>query len=387
MVELSGLWDTDWFESAPVGFLAAAPDGRVLRANPALLAWLGHTEASLAGLAWPGAFLTPAGRVLVHTHHVPVLATGGRPGRIAVDLLRRDGSRFHVLLEAEVHGEPGGGLHHRMTFVPAVEREVWERDLVEARRLAEDLVDEMRELNQDLERRVAERTELQAQANRDLDAFVRTVAHDLRNPLQALVSLGDILTFRAGPTLAEEDRQVLARIVEVGATMGKMVEALLQLAVANDRPLRKGWVDLSAAAGALAAEYQASSPGRETTWEIQPGLRAWGDPGLLDVVLRNLLGNAFKYSSRRERAHIAFREEPDGFCVRDNGAGFDAATAAHLFQPFHRFHAKHDFPGQGIGLATVKRIVDRHGGTLWAESAVGQGAAFRFRLPGPEGEA
>ncbi|GEM_PF-2800534 len=378
--------ETGWFEDAQVGFLAATPEGRVLRVNPALLAWTGHTEETLAGAMWTDALLTPAGRIMVRTHLAPMLAAGERPNPIFVDLARADGGRMHVLLTAVIHGGPGA-THHRMTFMEAVEREAWEKELVDARRLAEDSAEALRELNLDLERKVAGRTELLARANRDLDAFVRTVAHDLRNPLQVLQSLSDVLAFRIGSTLAHEDGQILTRITEVGSSMATVVDALLQLACAKEQPLRKQWVDLSALAGTLAAEYQASEPAHRVTWEIESGLRAWGDPGMVAVILRNLLGNALKYSSRMKEARITFGRDLKGFYVRDNGAGFDPGSAPDLFEPFQRFHDRDEFPGQGIGLATVKRIVDRHGGVLSAESAVGQGAAFRFTLPEPEGAA
>jgi signal transduction histidine kinase len=382
-------WEPDWFEEAPVGFLAATPEGRVLKANRTLLDWAGRSARELEGTAWFDALLSPAGGILVRTHLLPLLAAGGKASRIALDLQDARGDRRHMLLDAHVRQGPGGTRQHRVTFVEAADRETWEQELVQARRLAEDRAEQLRELNLDLEHIVAERTGLLARANRDLDAYVRTVTHDLRNPLQAILALVETLDLKAGNSLAPADRRILGQIGQAGRAMGGLVSALLQLACASDQPLKKEWVDLTSIAERLAAEFQAGQPGREVTWEIQPGLRAWGDSGLLEAVLRNLLGNAWKYSAGRAPARILLALERHGdharFCVRDNGAGFDAAGAGELFQPFVRFHGPGEFPGLGIGLATVRRILERHGGSLEAESAVGEGAAFRFSVPEPDG--
>jgi signal transduction histidine kinase len=379
-------WEAGWFEGAPVGFLVVRPDGTVQKANPRLLAWAGLAWEELAGTSWFDTLLTPAGRVLVQTHLVPLLAAQGWVRDIALDLRTATGERLHVLVSAELCAGPGGvGAHQRLTFLEAKDPEAWQQDLLEARRRAEDTAEALRELNLDLEAMVAARTEDLAQANQDLRAYVRTVTHHLRNPLQAILSLAEILELSAGSILAPDQRLLLRQITQAGTAMRTLVSSLLQMAYASDKPLDRTTVDLSGMARRLAAELQAAAPRRQLEWDIQPGLEAYGDQGLLEVALRNLLGNAWKYSEGSEAARIGFEMdhgcERPAFCVRDNGRGFDAARAEALFQPFQRFHTSKEFPGLGIGLATVKRILDRHGGRLWAESSVGQGAAFFFTLP------
>jgi PAS domain S-box-containing protein len=378
----------DWFRTAPVGFLATDPGGRILAANPTLLEWLGRAWEDLAGAPWAERLLPPAGRVLVRTHLLPLLEAGGRARQITLDLCGADGARLHVLVDADRLPGPEGG-QHRFTFTLAKHREAWERDLLAATRRAEDTAEALRELNLDLEQNVARRTAELVRANQDLEGFARTVTHDLRNPLQAILSLAEALDLQAGPGLAPQHRVLLEGIVRAGRSMETLVAALLQMATASDRPLRRARVDLSALAAGLSQELQAAAPWRRAEWDIEPGLAARGDPGLLEVVLRNLLGNAWKYSAGAPVARIAFRGAPrngrPAWCVRDNGAGFDAARAASLFQPFQRFHPAGEFPGLGIGLATARRILDRHGGWIQAESNPGRGATFTFGLPDDDG--
>jgi len=168
--------------------------------------------------------------------------------------------------------------------------------------------------------------------------------------------------------------------------MGQLITDLLSLAHLSRARMEQEPVDLSALASAVAADLQHSDPHRQVDWFIEPGLQAMADPGLMRVVLQNLLGNAWKYTSQTPQAQISFTQEQhaDGmttFCVRDNGAGFDMSYASQLFQPFRRLHAHHEFEGSGVGLATVARVIRRHGGEVSGEGAPGVGAAFYFSLP------
>jgi light-regulated signal transduction histidine kinase (bacteriophytochrome) len=166
--------------------------------------------------------------------------------------------------------------------------------------------------------------------------------------------------------------------------MGRLIEDLLDLSRISRREIRVGPVDLSVLARGVVEELQAGEPGRKAEWDIAPGIRASGDAGLLRVALQNLIGNAWKYSAKREATRIQFGVvEHDGhpaYFVRDNGAGFDMAYSDRLFGPFQRLHTSQEFPGTGIGLATVARIVHRHGGEVWAEGKVDEGACFYFTL-------
>ncbi len=244
----------------------------------------------------------------------------------------------------------------------------------------------LQQLNEQLEARVGERTSELAQANRELEAFTYSVSHDLRTPLRSIHGFAAVLEEEEAPSLSDAGRKHLRRIQDGSRRMGQLITDLLSLAHLNRAQMQQVPVNLSELAWQVAGEFQRSEPEREVDWQIQDGLQAMADPGLMRVVLHNLLGNAWKYTGQTPDARIAFtlEQRQDGmatFCVRDNGAGFDMAYAAQLFQPFRRLHAHHEFEGSGVGLATVSRVIRRHGGQVHGEGAVGQGAAFYFSLP------
>ena len=244
----------------------------------------------------------------------------------------------------------------------------------------------LQQLNEQLETRVTERTSELAQANRELEAFTYSVSHDLRTPLRSIHGFACVLEEEEGAQLSDAGRKHLRRIQDSSRRMGQLITDLLKLAHLNRAWMKKELVNLSELALQVAGELQRSDPEREVDWHIQDHLLAMADPGLMRVVLQNLLGNAWKYTGQTPHARISFTQEQhvDGmttFCVRDNGAGFDMAYAAQLFQPFKRLHAHHEFEGSGVGLATVSRVIRRQGGQVRGEGAVGQGAAFFFTLP------
>lgn len=246
----------------------------------------------------------------------------------------------------------------------------------------------LHELNMQLEQRVAARTgELQA-ANAELDAFAYAVSHDLRAPLRAMSGFSQALLEDHADRLDADARQDLDQIMLASRRMGDLIEGLLTLSRSVRGTLADAEVDLSALAAVAVAELRRGEPGRMVQVDIQPGLTAHGDRRMLAAVLANLLGNAWKYTAGRADARIGLTgEERDGerwFCVTDNGVGFDMAHAGRLFQAFGRLHRQDEFPGLGIGLATVQRIVRRHGGRIEARSSVGTGATFRFTLPARE---
>lgn len=240
---------------------------------------------------------------------------------------------------------------------------------------------EVRRLNAELERRVAERTAQLEAANGELEAFDYSVAHDLRAPLGRVRGFADALFNDASVALSERGRDYAGRIARSAARMDDLVGDLLRLSLVSRETLRRETFDLRAVAAAAFDTLRRSDPARDVQLVLPERLQATGDPRLLRIVLDNLIGNAWKFTSRREAARIEVGAEGSAIYVRDNGAGFDPARAGRLFTPFRRLHDERDFEGTGIGLAIVQRIVRRHGGEIAAEGAVGAGATFRFTLP------
>jgi signal transduction histidine kinase len=235
-----------------------------------------------------------------------------------------------------------------------------------------------------------ERSEAELKAaNHELEAFSYSVAHDLRAPLRGIHGFSRVLLEDKAARLDDEGRDYLQRITANAERMGQLIDALLGLARVSRTELVRRAVNLTELAEASMKQAQSSQPTGSVDFVDQPGLVASGDPLLLRVLFDNLLGNAVKFAGGRSPAHIEFGAErgPAGtvYHVRDDGAGFDMAYADKLFAPFQRLHKASEFPGTGIGLATVQRIVRLHGGRIWAEGAVGRGATFYFTLPNAPG--
>jgi signal transduction histidine kinase len=216
------------------------------------------------------------------------------------------------------------------------------------------------------------------------DNFSFTVSHDLRAPIRVVEGFTRIVKEDYGRLLDRVGNDHLDRVLGAAARMNLMIDALLTLARLSSQPLARQPVNLSQLAGYVVDDLKRSAPEREAEFDIEPGLTATGDPTLLRLVLENLLGNAWKYTSRCSRAQVSLRRVQQGarsaFAVRDNGAGFDMRSAERLFGLFQRLHSASEFPGHGVGLASVRRIVRRHGGEIWAEAEAGRGAAFYFTL-------
>ena len=248
-----------------------------------------------------------------------------------------------------------------------------------------DAESEVQTLNAELEVRVARRTAELERVNKNLEAFTYSVAHDLRTPLRALSGFSDALVEDYGDRLDETGRGYAGSIKAASERMAALIDDLLQLSRVSRAGMNLEPVDLSAEAAVIAGELASRDPGRAVRLTIEDGVRVIADRSLIRTMLQNLLENAWKFTAHRDGAVIEFARTAgqDGMAccyVRDNGAGFDPAYAGKLFQPFERLHDAAEFAGTGIGLASVARIIERHGGRTWADGAVGHGATFYFTL-------
>ncbi len=293
-----------------------------------------------------------------------------------LEQLARDGSVVIIEARSTVLRDPQG----KPSGVMCVNTDIRKRKLVEQ---------EILQLNASLEERVQRRTEQLEFANKQLEAFSYSVSHDLRTPLSSVDGFSNLLEKSIGKGLQTESAQqslhYLSRIRAGVSQMGELIDAMLSLARVSRTDLKWEPANLSAMAEALLKTYQEREPKRAVRLHVEPGLVTQGDPRLLNQVLDNLLGNAWKFSNREKCTDIRFGREQQGsdemvYFVRDKGAGFDMAYAEKLFGAFQRLHSPAEFAGTGIGLTTVQRIVSRHGGRIWAQSAPSQGATFYFTL-------
>lgn len=278
---------------------------------------------------------------------------------------------------------PAAGSESRPAVSEEAGQVIWLSREVTARIQTEQA---LRQLNEELEQRVAERTRELNDAAEELRRFNYTVSHDLRAPLRAVEAYTALALEEAGDALSPVARDLLERSRKSAHQLAQMVESLLNLSRIGEMPLQHSMLDLSAMASDICQAFQIDQGAHRLQCHVEPGMTAWADEHLMRSLLQNLISNAVKYSAHREPASIDIGSstQPDGSVVihvRDNGAGFDMAHASQLFQPFTRLHSAKDFPGDGIGLATVRRIVMRHGGRIWAQGQVDVGATICFTLP------
>lgn len=293
----------------------------------------------------------------------------GSPVRLEETAPGDDGPRTYITVKF-----PLMDSEHRPYAICGISTDITERKRAE---------EEVRRLNEELEERVRQRTaELEA-STRELDAFAYSVSHDLRAPLRSLAGFSEVLLDDYADGIDDVGRGYLSRIEANAARMARMIDDLLDLSRATRVELRREQVDLSAVACDVIGELRDADPDRQVQVAVADGLTTSGDPHLIRLILINLLSNAWKFTARRLPAVIevdAIGHDRQVFAIRDNGAGFDMRYAAKLFDPFQRLHSNSDFEGTGIGLAIVQRIVQRHGGRIWAKSEIDHGTSFYFTL-------
>ena len=366
------MW-TRVFEQADVPIALYTPDGRITAANAAFARARGFTPAELIG-EHVDRLLPQDERARVHAG----IALNEDHRTVESVHQRRDGSTFPVFADVTAIRDEAGNMMARVGFFTDLTAQ---KEAEAVRREAERA---LQRLNLELEQRVDARTAQLREMNDEPEAFSYSVSHDLRAPLRGIAGWSRALLEDSGALLDAPGRAHLDRVLAEAARMGVLIDDLLAFSRVGREPLTRAETDLSSLAARVASRLREAHPGRRLDVQIAPGLLASADAKLIDIVLTNLLENAVKFTRFRDDARVIFdraEADPHGFVVRDNGVGFDQAFAAKLFAPFQRLHGSADYPGTGIGLATVQRIVHRHGGRVWAESVVDQGATFGFTLP------
>ncbi len=341
-------------------------DGRAVSWNPGAESILGYRAEEILGEHFSRFYVEEDIEAGLPQEH---LQRAAAEGRFEGEGWRRrkDGARYWAAVTVTALRDENAQLRG---FAKVI------RDLSERQRAE----GEIRSLHEDLKRRAAD---LEV-ANKELEAFNYSVSHDLGNPLSAIEGMSWALLEQCADRLDEKGKHYLDRIRAACKRMQQLIEDLLYLSRVSRSEMQMQRVDLSELAQKIAQQLQQAQPERQVEFEIAAGVGAVGDERLLQIALENLLGNAWKYTGKKPVARISFGVTQQAgetvYFVRDNGAGFDMNNAGQLFVPFRRLHKKEEFEGTGIGLATVERIIHRHGGRIWAEAEVGKGATFYFTI-------
>ena len=351
--------------SSDDAIVGKSPDGIIMCWNPAAERIYGYRAEEIVGQ--PMTVLCPPGRTGEISEILDKVRRGEIVSHYETERRRKDGSTVPVSISVSPIRDEDGVLIGASSIARDITEQRQARAVTDVRRRATDL----------------------EQANGSLEAFTYSVAHDLRAPLRSLAGFSTALLEDCGDDLGEEGRRYAERIRASSERMSALIDDLLELSRVARAEIHPQPVDLGAEVARIAEDLQRNAPDRRVRFTIQEAVRAQADRILIRSVLENLVGNAWKFTSRQDEALIEFGTAPAGdagICcyVRDNGAGFDPAYADKMFRPFERLHSAGEFPGTGVGLASVKQIIERHGGRVWAEGVVGQGATFYFTLDARE---
>ncbi|MCX9026401.1 MAG: PAS domain S-box protein [Candidatus Methanoperedens sp.] len=363
----ASLYARNLLEASLDPLVTISPEGKIMDVNKATEVITGFPREHLIGTDFSEYFTKPENA----RDGYQQVFSNGYVRDYSLSIRNVSGNIIDVLYNATVYRDENGQVLG--VFAAA-------RDISQIKQAEE----EIRKLNSQLEERVIERTRQLEAANKELEAFSYSVSHDLRAPLRSIDGFSQALLEDYSGVLDEQGKDYLARVRSASQRMSQLIDDMLVLSRVTRREMKRTAVDLSALANIIAAELVKTQPQRKVELEIASGLVVNGDAELLRAMLENLIGNAWKFTSNQQSAKIEFGVmelygKPSYF-VRDNGVGFDMAYSSKLFQAFQRLHLQSEFPGTGIGLATVKRIINRHGGRIWAESEAGNGATFYFNL-------
>jgi PAS domain S-box-containing protein len=369
-------------ERMPIGCIVFDRHNCFTQMNPAAERILGHTAAELCGQH--ASVIVPESARSHVDDILRRLAEGDMTAHSENENVTKDG----VSIICQWTNTPlRDGAGNFIGFLSMIQ-DITERKRAE--QVLRESEEQLRLLSSDLERRVQKRTSELVAINKELESFTYSVSHDLRAPLRGIDGWSAALLEDYGEKLDEQAREYLGRVRAETQRMGHLIDDLLRLSRVTRAEMRTTQVDLSALANSITRRIREANPERNTEFTIEPGLKGEGDPRLLEIALTNLLDNAVKFSSKRNDAKVEFGAAShsnaganrSGFFVRDNGAGFDMTYASQLFGAFQRLHSASEFPGTGIGLATVQRVILRHGGTICAESKPDEGATFYFTIGG-----
>jgi len=361
----------DIFESVNLLTVMIDAQGNLIYCNQALLDLTNWKKEEVIGKNWFGTFRPPEQVREQLERFLGQIAAGAIPRNYEGDMVSREGERFVIFWSHTLMRDPAG----RVVGVASIGQDITQRKRAEA---------EIERLNQTLEQRVMERTAELDRANRELESFAYSISHDLRGPARAMSGFSSILLQENKDRLDPDSMHQLNRIEAAARHMGRLIDDLLRLSRISRAEMSRQDFDLSQMVHEVAQSLVDAHAGRNVRIEVEPDMRINADPGLIRILLENVLENAWKFTSRIDDAHIAVGQEKHGvdvtYFVRDNGAGFDMQYAAKLFAPFERLHHQDEFEGTGIGLSIVHRIITRHMGRVWAEAKVGQGTTIRFTL-------